>query len=107
MSACCSRCSILIVTSYVSRGNSCARRSTMRTRVGRSVEEVGIAERDVLGAGGHLRADVAHHDVERNRAEGAAVDRHDRTVPAQMLAAARRVGDPTTLRLPSGICSAA
>ena len=58
----------------------------------RAVEEIGIAKRDVLGARGHVRANVLHHDVDRHRLEAALIDRHDRAVPAQMLAAARRVG---------------
>ena len=61
-------------------------------RVRRAVEEIGIAERDVLGAGRDLRVDVGEHDVRRHDAELAAVDRHHRTMPAQMLAPAARFG---------------
>ena len=63
-----------------------------RQRVSRAVEEVGIAEGDVLRARRHLRADVRQHDVDRHGAEPAVVDRDDRTVPAAMLAPARRLG---------------
>ena len=45
-----------------------------------------------VGALLHLRADVGQHDVDRHDAELAVVDRHDRTVPAAMLASARRIG---------------
>ena len=61
-----------------------------------AVEEVGIAERDVLGAGGHLRADVFEHNVCGHDAELPAVDGDDGTVAAQMFAAAAR------LRIPDG-----
>ena len=61
-------------------------------RVRRAVEEVGIAEGDVLGAGGDLLIDVGEHDVDRHDAELAVVDRHDRAMPAAVLAAARRLG---------------
>src|SRR6185503_1414854 len=71
-SACASRCSILIVTTYVRR----------------PVEEIGIAKRDVLGARHDMRADVVHHDVERNGLEVTLVHRDDRTMPAHMLAPA-------------------
>ena len=64
----------------------------MREGVGGAVEEVGIAEGDVLRAGGDLRADVGEHDVGVHGAEAAVVDRHDRAVAAAMLAAARRLG---------------
>ena len=73
----------------------------------RAVEEIGIAEGDVLGAGGHLLIDVREHDVGRDDAELAVVDRHDRAMPAAMLAAAGRIGRPATRREPSGICSVA
>ena len=60
--------------------------------VARAVEEIGIAEGDVLGAGGHLLADVGEHHVRLHHAERAAVHRHYGTVAAQVLAAARGLG---------------
>ena len=60
--------------------------------VGWPVEEVGVAKRDVLGAPLDLGADVGKDDVDRDDAKLAVVDRHDRAVPAAMLAAARRIG---------------
>jgi hypothetical protein len=57
-----------------------------------AVEEVWVAEADVLGAGRDLLADVGQHDVALHDPELAAVDRHDRAVPAQMLAAAGGLG---------------
>ena len=56
------------------------------------VEEVRIAEGDVLRARRDLRAHVRQHDVDRDDAEAAVVDRHDRTVTAAVLAAAARLG---------------
>ena len=59
---------------------------------GSAVQEIGIAKRDVLRAGADLRAHVVQDDIEWNRPESAAINRHDRTVPAQMLAASRGLG---------------
>ena len=56
-------------------------------RMCRTIEEIGIAERDVLGASPDLRVDVGEDDVSRHDAKLAAVDRHDGAVPAQVLAA--------------------
>ena len=59
-------------------------------------------------AGGDLRVDVGEHDVRLHDAELAVVDRHDRTVAAQVPAAAAgfRVADqPAACR--RGICSVA
>ena len=53
-----------------------------------SVEEIRIAEGDVLRAGGHLAADVFHDDVAAHDAENAFVDGHDRAVAAEMFATA-------------------
>jgi hypothetical protein len=61
-------------------------------RVGRTVQKIRIPEADVLRAGGNLLADVREHRIYRNRVKPPFVDRHDRTVAAQMLAAACRVG---------------
>src|SRR4029078_3938948 len=59
-------------------------------RVRGAVEEVRIAEGDVLRAGGYLRANVGEHDIRRHRAEPAVVERDDRAGSAAMIAAARR-----------------
>ena len=78
------------------------------TGVRRSVEEIGIAKRDVLRAACDLRAHVGCSTTStRNRAEPALVHRDDRTVPAQMLAAPGRLGAADDRRVPSGIWSAA
>jgi hypothetical protein len=58
-------------------------------RVPRTVEEVGITKRDVLRACGHLPADILEHHLGLHHAKRPAIHRHDRTVPAQVLAAAR------------------
>ncbi len=68
-----------------------------------AVEEVGIAEGDVPRAGRHLGADVAEHDVNRDDPEAAVVDRHDRTVPAAVLAAAARFRVAGRAPLPGGL----
>jgi hypothetical protein len=60
-------------------------------RVRRPVEKIGIAEVDVTRAGRDLRARVLQHDLRRHGEETALVDGRDRTVPAQVLAAARRL----------------
>ena len=60
--------------------------------VRRAVEEIGIAEGDVPRAGGDLRGDVGQHDVGLHDAELPLVDRHDRTMPAQVPAAAAGLG---------------
>ncbi len=72
--------------------NSPANRSMTATRVSDTVEEVGIAERHVPGARGHLCPHVGHDDVDRDDAKSAVVDRNDRTVPAAMFAAAAGLG---------------
>jgi hypothetical protein len=59
--------------------------------VSRPVEEVGIAERDVLGPRGDLLVDVGQHDVDRHRSKVAIVDRDDRAVTATVLATARGI----------------
>ena len=63
-----------------------------RQRVARPVQEIRVAERDVLGPGIHLLPDVGQHDLARHDAEPPLVDRHDRAVPAQVLAAAAGLG---------------
>jgi len=77
-------------------------------RVRRAVEEIGITEGDVLGAGGHLRRHVGEHDLGLDDAELSLVDRHDRTMPAGddgQAAAGFGVADDS--RSPPGICSVA
>ena len=70
-------------------------------RVADAVEEVRIAERDVPRAGGDLPPHVFQHDVALNHAKAPAVDRHDRTMPAQVFAAAAcfRVADRAPLAI--------
>ena len=65
----------------------------------RAVQEVGIAERHMARAGGDLLLDVAQHRLARDGDEAAAIHRHDRTMPAQVLAPARRLdgGDEALL----------
>ena len=63
------------------------------SRVRGAVEEIGVAERDVLRAGCHLRPDIRHHHIEWNRAKGAAD--HTGTIGQsrhRCLHPARRVG---------------
>ena len=66
-----------------------------RHRVGGTVEEIRVAEGDVLRARGDLLANVFEHHVAAHHPEMPAVNRHHRTMPAQMLAAAARlrIGD--------------
>src|SRR5258705_6881837 len=60
--------------------------------VRRAVEKIRIAEADVLRACLNLRADVVDDDVDRHCIKASLVDRHNRTVSAQMFAPARGVG---------------
>ena len=76
-------------------------------RVRRTVEEIGIAERDVLRRRPRPARDVGEHDVGLHDAELSLVDRHDRAMAAQMLAAAAGFGVPDDRRVPSGMCSVA
>ena len=65
-------------------------------RVADTVEKVRIAERNVLRAGRHLPANVFQYNPARYDAKDAVVNRHDRAMPAKMLAAAagfRRTND--------------
>ena len=55
-----------------------------------SIEEIWIAKRDVLRAGGHLLPNVRKHDLAVHDTENTVVYRHNRTMPAQMFAAAAR-----------------
>ena len=62
------------------------------------------AERDVLGAGRDLRVDVGEHHLRLHDAELSVVDRHDRTMAAQVPAAAAGFGVADDFRRPpSGI----
>src|SRR5208282_1844752 len=63
--------------------------------VARAVEEIGVAEGDVLRPGGHLLADVGQNNFGSDHAEGAAIYGNNGAVAAQMFAAARgfRVAD--------------
>src|ERR1700730_16680271 len=60
--------------------------------VGRSIEEIRIAECNVLGSRGHLPTDVLQHHLWLNDAKGTLIYRHHRTMPAQVLAPAARFG---------------
>src|SRR5690349_6827897 len=53
-----------------------------------SVEEIGVAKRDVGGAGGDLTANVLENDIALHNAEEAAIDGNHGTVPAEMFATA-------------------
>ena len=72
-----------------------------RHRVADAVEEIGIAERDVAGASGDLAAHVRQHHLNRHDAKPAVVHRHDRAVPAGVLAAATGLRVAHHLRLPA------
>src|SRR5690606_19504740 len=88
-------------------GELAPERLDQRQGVADAVEEVRIAEADVTRAGFDLRANVGHHHVDGNDSEAPVVDRHDRTVPAHVLAAAGtlRVADrpPLTTNLQARI----
>ena len=66
-------------------------------RVRGSVQKIRITERDMLRSGRHLLPDVGQHDVHRNNTKRTLVNRHNRTVAAQMLAPATRLRVPHTL----------
>src|SRR5687768_15681311 len=70
--------------------------------VGGTVEEIGIAEGDVLRSGRHLTRDVLQYDVRLHDEEPAAVDRDDRAVSAKMLATAARLGVAGDARAATG-----
>src|SRR5713101_10124514 len=57
-------------------------------RVADAVEKIGIAEGDVFGASHHLPANVFEDHFAVNNAKHALIDRDNRTMPAEMLAAA-------------------
>ena len=59
--------------------------------VGGAVEEVGITEGDVLGPRFDLTANVFEHHVALHDTEKATINRHNRTMAAEMLAAAARL----------------
>src|SRR5262245_5401265 len=61
-----------------------------------TIEEIRIAKRDVLSARRHLGVDVGQHDIRLDDAELTVVDRHDRTMAAEMTASA------AGLRVPHG-----
>ena len=79
-------------------GHSRVQRLDDGHRVAGAVEEIGIAEGDVLRAGGDLAANVFEHDIGLHDAKHAAVDGYDGAVAAEMLAAARRFGVAHTAR---------
>ena len=63
-----------------------------RQRVARAVQEIGIAEGDVRGAGRCLLADVRQHDIARHDEEAARAHRGNGTMTAEVQAAAARLG---------------
>jgi hypothetical protein len=63
-------------------------------RVGRPVEEIGIAESDVLCTRIDLGGHVGEHHVGLHDPELSVVDGDDRTVPAKVAAPSRRFGVP-------------
>src|SRR5215475_2914905 len=56
------------------------------------VKEVRIAKGNMLRDRRNLLADISHHHVATHDAKDPLVDRHDRAMPAKMLAAATRFG---------------
>ena len=70
--------------------------------VGGAVEEIGIAEGDVPGAGFDLAADVLHHDVALDDAEGPLVNGDDGAMAAEMFAAAAGFGVAGDARFAAG-----
>src|SRR5437870_472961 len=60
--------------------------------VGRTVEEIRIAERDVLSAGADLRIDISEHDLRSHDSKLPAIDGDHRTVATYVLAPAARFG---------------
>ena len=89
--ACATMCSTFAVKLKVTSGCAACSAARDAQRVRRPVEKIGIAEVDVARAGGDLRARVVEHDVGGNGEEAPAVHGRNRTVPAQVLAAARRL----------------
>src|SRR5947209_525233 len=57
-----------------------------------AVEEIGIAERDMLRAGSDLLANVGEDDVAVHDAEDTFIDWHDGAMTAEMFAAAAGLG---------------
>ena len=72
------------------RGEFAMQRFHKRNGVSNSIEEIRIAKRDVLRARSHLLANIRKHHLPADDAENTVVYRHNRTMPAQMLAAAAR-----------------
>src|SRR5258708_2604133 len=65
-----------------------------------SVEEIRIAESDVLSPGCYLLANVFHHDLALNRPKLALVHRNHWAMPAHMLASTARLGVARAFRGP-------
>ena len=61
-------------------------------RVRRTVEEIWIAEREVLRARRDLGGNIGEHDLGLHDTELSVVNRHDRTVPAEMTTPAAGFG---------------
>ena len=81
-----STCSTFTVQSKVTSGKRSCNAATMRARVRGCVEEVGISERDVFGAGGHELGDVGEHRVLVDPAHPSVEHHRDRAVAAAVRA---------------------
>ena len=57
-----------------------------------AIEEIRVAEGDVLSPSSNLLANVGQHHLTLDKAEAPTVDRHNRAVPAQVLAASTGFG---------------
>src|SRR5437588_9891820 len=68
--------------------------------VGGPVEEIRISKRDVPGSRLHLLSNILEHDFWLHDSERALIDRHHRTMAAQMLASAARLGIAGALGCP-------
>src|SRR5262249_597283 len=60
--------------------------------VRRTVQEIGIAERDMSSSRSHLLADIVQHCLLLHHSEMAVVHWHNRTMPAKMFASSARFG---------------
>ena len=74
------------------RGEFVVERLYYSDAVGGAVEKVGVAERDVLGAGFDLLSDIGQDDVALDDAECALIDGHYGAVAAEVFAASTGFG---------------
>ena len=61
-------------------------------RVRRPIQKIGVAEHDMSRPSRNLLPDVGHDGLDRNDKHAPLVDRHDRAVPAKVLAALAGLG---------------